>query len=142
MVTLFEDVTFCHCMKTIMNLFICFARTIDNIPWQTTAFLYILNLEILNLFYQNFNTNENFYRILLVRQNKTKAIIPKHIAYHYSFEKYVKNYLPSSVDDVKKFDLYANRNSTYLLYKFNHWIQSLQGAEKLIIQHAAKAKDS
>ena len=77
-----------------------------------------------------------------MRQNKTKAIIPKHIAYHYSFEKYVKNYLPSSVDDVKKFDLYANRNSTYLLYKFNHWIQSLQGAEKLIIQHAAKAKDS
>ena len=76
----------------------------------------------------------------MVRQNKTKAIIPKHIAYHYSFEKYVKNYLPSSVDDVNKFHLYANRNSKYLLCKFNHWIESLQGAEKLIIQHAAKQK--
>ena len=76
-----------------------------------------------------------------MRQNKTKAIIPKHVAYHYSFEKYVKNYLPSSVDDVNKFHLYANRNSKYSLCKLNPWIESLQGAEKLIIQHAAKAKD-
>ena len=47
----------------------------------------------------------------LAQQENTKAIIPKCIAYHYSFEKYIKNYLPSfSLDDVEKFDLYANKN--------------------------------
>ena len=86
-----------------------------------------------NIFYQNFNTNENFYSFLLAQQDETKAIIPKCIAYHYSFEKYIKNYLPSfSVDDIEKFDLCANKNSKYLLYKFNDWIESLQRVEKLI----------
>ena len=79
-----------------------------------------IHIESGNIFYQNFNTNENFYSFLLTQQDETKEIIPKRIAYHYSFEKYIKNYLPSfSVDDVEKFDLYANKNSKYLLYKFN-----------------------
>ena len=102
-----------------------------------------IHIESGNIFYENFNTNENFYSFLLAQQDETKAIIPKRIAYHYSFEKYIKNYLPSfSVDDIEKFDLFANKNSKYLLYKFNDWIESLQGAEKLITQHTAKAKDS
>ena len=79
----------------------------------------------------------------MAQQDETKPIIPKRIACHYSFEKYIRNYLPSfSVDDIEKFDLYANKNSKYLLYKFNDWIESLQGAEKLIIQYTAKTKDS
>ena len=65
-----------------------------------------IHIEIGNIFYQNFNTNENFCSFLLAQQDETKAIIPKRIAYHYSFEKYIKNYLPSfSVDDIEKFDL-------------------------------------
>ena len=78
-----------------------------------------IHIESGNLFYKNFNINEHFYSFLLAQQDETKAIIPKRIAYHYSFEKYVKNYLlPFSVEHVEKFDLYANRNSKYLLYKF------------------------
>ena len=93
-----------------------------------------IHIESGNIFHQNLNTNENFYSFLLVQQEKTKAIIPKRIAYHYNFEKYIKNYLPSfSVDNIEKFDLYANKNSKYLSYKFNDWMESLQGAEKLII---------
>ena len=102
-----------------------------------------IHIETGNIFYQNFNTNESFCSFLLAQQDETKAIIPKRIAYHYSFEKYIKNYLPSfSVDDIEKFDLCANKNSKYLLYKFNDWIESLRKAEKLIIRHTAKAKDS
>ena len=64
-----------------------------------------------NIFYQNFNTNKNFCSLLLAQQDKTKAIIRKRIAYHYSFQKYVKSFLPSFfVDDVKNFDVCANRN--------------------------------
>ena len=61
--------------------------------------------------------------------------------YHHSLEEYMKNYLPSfSIDEVETFDLYANKNSKYLFYKFNDWIESL-GAEKLMIRHTSKAED-
>ena len=53
-----------------------------------------IHIEFENIFHQNFNTNENFYSFLLAQQDETKAIIPKRITYHYSFENYIKNYLP------------------------------------------------
>ena len=82
-----------------------------------------------------------FVAFFLAQQDETKAIIPKRIAYHYSFGKYGKNYLPSfSVDDVEKFYLYANRNSKYLLYKFNDCIESLQGAKNLLFEIQQKQK--
>ena len=124
------------------NEFISFLCSDDgqNITTNNSLFIHI---ESRNIFYQNSNTNENFYSFLLTQQDETKAIIAKRIAYYYSFEKYIKNYLPfSSVDDIEKFDLYTDKNSKYLLYKFNDWIESFQAAEKLIIWHAAKAKDS
>ena len=90
--------------------------------------------------YQNFNTNESFYRFLLAQLDKTKKIILKRKAYHHSFEKHIKSYLPSfSIEEAEKFDLYANKNAKHLLYKFNDWIESL-GAEKLLIRHTSKAQ--
>ena len=100
------------------------------------------HIESGNIFYKIFNTNENFYSFFLAQQDETKKIIPKRIAYHHSFEKYIKSYLPSfSIEEAEKFDLYANKNSKYLLYKFNDWIESL-GAEKLLIRHTSKAQDT
>ena len=82
-----------------------------------------------------------FIAFFLAQRAETKTIIPKRIAYHYSFGKYVKNYLPSfSVDDVEKFYLYANRNSKYLLYKFNDCIEPLQGAKNLLFEIQQKQK--
>ena len=84
-----------------------------------------------NIFYQNFNVNENFYSLFTARQNKKP-----------SFEKYINKYLPSfSMDDAEKFDLFANKNYKYLFYKFNDQIKAL-GGEKQIIRHTAKLKDS
>ena len=101
-----------------------------------------VHIESGNIFYQNFNTNENFYSFLLAQQDETKKIIPKRIAYHHSFEKYIKNYLPSfSIKEAEKSDVYANKNSKYLHYKFNDWIESL-GAGKLLIRHTSKAQDT
>ena len=75
-----------------------------------------IHIETGKMFYQNFNRNGNFYSFLLAQQDETEKIIPKRIAYHYNFEKNIKNYLPSlSVEEAEKFDLYANKNSKYLL---------------------------
>ena len=49
-----------------------------------------IHIESGNIFYQKFNKNESFYSFLLAQQDETKAIIPKRIANHYSFEKYVR----------------------------------------------------
>ena len=41
-----------------------------------------IHVESGNIFYQNFNTNENSYHFLIAQQDKTKAIIPNLISYH------------------------------------------------------------
>ena len=100
-----------------------------------------IHIESGNVFYQNFNTNENFYNFLLAQQDETKAILPKRISYQNSFERYTEHFLPSfSVDDVEKFDLLANKNLKYLFYKFNDQIDA-SGGERQIIRHTAKVKD-
>ena len=95
-----------------------------------------IHIESGDIFYQNFNTNENFYSFLLAQQDLSKRVIPKMISYHHSFEKYVKNYLTSFSINESLF----KQNSKYLMYKFNHWIESL-GAEKMLIRHMSKAED-
>ena len=92
-----------------------------------------IHVESGNIFYQNFNMNENYYSFLIAPQDATNAIIPKRISFHHSFEKYISKYLSSfSIDNAEKLDLFANRNSKYLFYKFNDQIEAL-GEEKRII---------
>ena len=101
-----------------------------------------IHFETRNIFYQNFNKTENFYSFLIAQQDGTKAIIPKRISYHFSFEKFINKYLPLfSIDDAEEFDLFANKNSKYLFYKFNDQIKALGGGKR-IIRHTAKMKDS
>ena len=78
----------------------------------------------------------------IAQEDERKVIIPKRTSYHNSAEKYINKYLPSfSIDNAEKFDLFANKNSKYLFYKFNDQIEAI-GGEKRIIQHIAKMKDS
>ena len=77
----------------------------------------------------------------MAQQGKTKSVVPKLLSYSYSFEKYIQSYLPLfSIGDVEKYDLYSNKNTKYLFYKFNGWIESIEG-EKLLIHHTTKTKD-
>ena len=90
-----------------------------------------IHIESGDIFYDNFNTNENFYDFVLAQQDESKQVMPKRISYHYSFEKYIKKYLPSfSIGEGEELDLLSDKNSKYLLYKFNDCIESL-GAEKI-----------
>ena len=70
----------------------------------------LMRIESGYIFYNNFNTNENFYSFLLGQQGKSKQVILKRISFHYSFGEYIKNDLPSfSIDESKKLDLLSNR---------------------------------
>ena len=65
-----------------------------------------IHVESGNISYQNFNSSENFYSFPLPQQDETKSIVPKQVSYNYSFEKYIKSYLPSfSIDKAEKYDL-------------------------------------
>lgn len=59
-----------------------------------------------------------------------------------SLEKYIDSFLPPfSIDDVEKFDLYANKNSKYLFYRFNDYVKAY-GNKRRKIKHTQKMKDS
>ena len=101
-----------------------------------------IHIESGEIFYQSFNTGENFYDFLIAQQNNQAVTVPKTFLYHHSFEHYIQNFLPSfSLDDVDKFDLYFNKNANYLFYRFNHYIE-MSGGKKQIIKHTLKIKDS
>ena len=100
-----------------------------------------IHVESGDIFYHDFNTKEHFHNFLFAQQDETKQIIPKRISYHHSFESYTRKYFPSfSLEEIDKFDMLSNKNSKYLLYKFNDWIESMN-AEKILIRHNSKVKD-
>ena len=99
-----------------------------------------IHVESRHIFYNDFNTKENFDNFLLAQQDKSKQFIPKRIPYHYSFEKYIRSYLPSfSTKQIDKFHMLSNKNLKYLLYKLRT-IESM-GAENFLTKHASKVKD-
>ena len=78
---------------------------------------------------------------MLAQQDESKKIIQKQISYHHSFERYTREYLPSySLEEIDKFDMLSNKNSKYLLYKFNDWIESMN-VEKILMRRTSKVKD-
>ena len=95
-----------------------------------------------DIYYENHNTGENFYNFLIDQQNEDAAFIPKEFAYRNSLEKYISSFLSAfSIDDVEKYDLYANKNSKYLFYRFNEYIKAY-GSKRRKIKHTQKLKDS
>ena len=81
---------------------------------------------------------ENFYNFLIDQQNEDPDFIAKKFTCRYTFEKYINSFLPAfSIDDVEKYDLYANKNSKYLFYRFKAY-----GSKRRKIRHIQKLKDS
>ena len=101
-----------------------------------------IHVETADIFYENYNTGENFYNFLIVQQNEQAADIPKKFSYGNTFEEYIGKFLPAfSIDDVEKYDLYAHKNSKYLFYHFNNYVKAY-GSHRRKIKHTLKLKDS
>ena len=95
-----------------------------------------------DIFYGNHNTEENFYSFLLSQQNEEAAFVPKKFSYSNTFEKYIVDFLQYfSVDDQEKFDLLSFKNSKYLLYRFNDFVQIYSNPRYKLL-HTRKMKDS
>ena len=101
-----------------------------------------IHVESGDIFYDNHNTEENFYSFLLSLQNDEAGYIPKKFSYNNSFEKYITSFLQMlSIDDQEKFDLLAFKNSKYLFYRFNDFVKTY-GNPRYKLLHTRKMLDS
>ena len=101
-----------------------------------------IHVETGDIFYDNHNTEENFYNFLLSQQNDEAATIKKKFSYSNSFETYITQFLQNfSVNDQEKFDLFSFKNSKYLFYVFNSFVR-LYGNPRYKLKHTRKMKDS
>ena len=96
-----------------------------------------IHVESGDIFYDNHNTDENFYSFLLSQQNDKEAFIPKKLSYNNSFE--TCRVFP--IDDQEKFDLLAFKNSKYLFYRFNDFI-NVYGNPRYKLLHTRKMLDT
>ena len=101
-----------------------------------------IHVECRDIFYENYNTVENFYNFLLTQQNDNASFIPKIFSYRNSFEAYVGQFSQAfSIDDIEKYGLYTPKNSKYLFYRFNDFIKAYVNEKRKII-HSKKMLDS
>ena len=101
-----------------------------------------IHLELGDIFYDNHNTDKNFYNFLLSQQNDEAAYVPKKFSYNNSFETYITTFLQAfSIDDQEKFDLLAFKNSKYLFYRFNDFVKAY-GNPRYKLLHIRKMLDS
>ena len=75
---------------------------------------------------------------MITQKDETKKLIVKTISYHQAFENYIKQYLSEfTTGEQEKYNLTSNKNSKYLLYRFNDWIDSI----KIRIRHSSNVND-
>ena len=101
-----------------------------------------IHVESGDIFYDNHNTEENFYIFLLFQQNDEAAYVLKKFSYNDTFEKYITSFLQNfSIDDQEKFDLLSFKNSKYLFYRFNDFVK-IYGNPRYKLLHTRKMLDS
>ena len=101
-----------------------------------------IHVESGDIFYNNHNTEENFYSFLLSQQNDEATYVPKKFSYNNTFKRYIINFLQNfSIDDQEKFDLLAFKNSKYLFYRFNDFVKGY-GNPRYKLLHTRKMLDS
>ena len=84
-----------------------------------------IHVESGNIFYQNFNTDKNFYNFLMAQQNQQATNIPIIFFQGNTFQSYINNFLPAfSTDDVEKYNLFTNKStySTDLMTMLRHTV--------------------
>ena len=101
-----------------------------------------IHVESGDIFYDNHNTEENFYSFLLSQQNDEAAYVPKKFSYNDTFEKHITSFLKNFfIDHQEKFDLLAFKNSKYLFYRFNDFVK-IYGNPRCKLLHTRKMFDS
>ena len=86
-----------------------------------------IHIESGNIFFNNLDTNESIYDFFQRQENQSKAKI-KHS--HFTFTDSYENYFEwlfhgFKGNEDKKFDVLTNKNSKYLFYRFNDYLERI-----------------
>ena len=90
-----------------------------------------IHIESGNIFFNNLDTNEPVYDFFQQQENQSKA----NIKYHFTFTGRYEDYFEWLVHGFKenedqKHDILTNKNSKYLLYRFNDYLERILGPVK------------
>ena len=84
------------------------------------------HIETGNIYYQDTDTNGSIFEFMNNQQNISKGVIQTELKFDGSY----KNYFQWTLNDFDaqqkiKFDIFSNKNTKYLVYRFNNFQNSM-----------------
>ena len=85
-----------------------------------------IHIEIGYIFFNNLDTNESIYGFFQQQENQSKAKINFEFSFTDSYENYIDWFVQGfKGNEDQKYDVLTNKNSKYLFYRFNDYLDGL-----------------
>ena len=100
-----------------------------------------IHIETGNIYYKNEDTNESIFQFIENQQDSSKGIINYDLSFEGSYNDYYR-WILNNFDSYKKtkLDLLTQKNTKYLVYRFNDTLKST-GQPLIKIRHSKVADD-
>ena len=93
-----------------------------------------IHIEIGYIFFNNLDTNESIYGFFQQQENQSKAKINFEFSFTDSYEDYIDWFVQGfKGNEDQKYDVLTNKNSKYLFYRFNDYLDGLLQPIKLVL---------
>ena len=94
-----------------------------------------IHIETGNIYYQDTDTNESIFEFIKNQQNISKGVIHTELKFDGSYKSYFQ-WILNEFDAKQKtnFDIFSNKNTKYLVYRFNNFQNSI-GESLIKIRH-------
>ena len=100
-----------------------------------------IHIETGNIYYKNEDTNESIFQFIENQQDSSKGIINYDLSFEGSYNDYYR-WILNNFDSYKKtkLDLLTQKNTKYLVYRFNDTLKST-GQPLIKIRHSKATDD-
>ena len=94
-----------------------------------------IHIETGNIYFQDTDTNESIFELIKNQQNISKGVIHTELKFDGSYKSYFQ-WILNEFDAKQKtnFDIFSNKNTKYLVYRFNDFQNSI-GESLIKIRH-------
>ena len=70
----------------------------------------MIHIDIGNIYFDNFSTNENFHNFILAQQDTSKKLLNVKLSFGKHFQQYIRKYLAGiKAQDDEKYDMLSNK---------------------------------
>ena len=100
-----------------------------------------IHIETDSIYYENFNTNESFYDYIFVQQDTNKKTLKTKFSFSRNFNQYIREFqVGIKAQDEDKYDMLTNKNSKFLFYRFNDFLQ-MRNQDMRLIRYSIIVQD-